>query len=146
MQVPDFYTDVPPAPEGLIWWQYAPGVPPLPTVASVLGTAFSRYQWRYDPDYQSNSFQFTDLDKVQSRAAAVCTQVASVHLDEDCHGAVQATVCVLSLQASMANIPPRSGLVAIHMISAWVMTIFVLCVSFPASAWKPVHPAQPHLT
>ena len=63
-QVPKFYDDVPPAPEGLLWWKYAPGVPPLPTVASVLGSAFSSYQWRYDPDYTPNSFEFTNLDRV----------------------------------------------------------------------------------
>ena len=63
-QVPKFYDDVPPAPDGLLWWKYAPGVPPLPTVASVLGASFSSYQWRYDPDYKPNSFEFTNLDRV----------------------------------------------------------------------------------
>ena len=32
----------------------------------------------------------------------------------------------------MANIPPKSGLVAVHMISGWVMTLWVLWVSAPA--------------
>jgi hypothetical protein len=64
VQVPKFYDAVPPAPEGLLWWKYAPGVPPLPTVASVLGASFSSYQWRYDPNFKPNSFEFTNLDRV----------------------------------------------------------------------------------
>ena len=37
-------------------------------------------------------------------------------------------------QASMANIQPKSSLVAVHMISAWVMTLFVLWVSLLIAA------------
>ncbi len=64
-QVPKFYdAAIPPAPEGLIWWKYAMGVPPLPNITTELGPGFSRYGWRYDPNYQSTSFTFTNLDKV----------------------------------------------------------------------------------
>ena len=63
-KVPKFYAPTPPAPEGLVWWEYAPGVPPLPTVSSVLGAAFGKYQWRYDPNFSPNSYTFTNLDKV----------------------------------------------------------------------------------
>ena len=64
VQVPQFYAPVPPAPAGLIWYQYAPGVPALPNVSSVLGSAYSRYTWIYDSSYSTSSFQFSDLDKV----------------------------------------------------------------------------------
>ncbi len=57
---------MPPAPAGLIWYKYAPGVPPLPTVSSVLGSAYTGYTWIYDSSYTSSSFQFSNLDKVRS--------------------------------------------------------------------------------
>lgn len=90
-EVPEFYnTDVPAAPAGLKWKQYAPGVPPLPTVASALGAAFASYVWEYDSTYStSNSFVFSNLD-----------------------------------EASIANIPPKSALLVVHVISAWVMSLF----------------------
>ncbi len=56
---------MPPAPAGLIWYKYAPGVPPLPTVSSVLGSAYTGYTWIYDSNYASSSFQFSNLDKVR---------------------------------------------------------------------------------
>jgi hypothetical protein len=123
---------VPPAPEGLLWWKYAPGVPPLPTVASVLGASFSSYQWRYDPDYKPNSFEFTNLDKVGAHCGSEWTAVI-----DDCianwHSMLM--TCHALTQASMANIPPKSGLVAVHMISGWVMTLWVLWVrSLPHAA------------
>ena len=65
VQIPQFYAPVPPAPAGLIWYEYAPGVPVLPNVSSVLGSAYSRYTWIYDSSYSTSSFQFSDLDKVR---------------------------------------------------------------------------------
>ena len=60
---PEMYnTSIPPAPPGLIWWQYLPGVPPLPPVSS-LGPGYERYGWRYDQNYQVIKYEFTDLDK-----------------------------------------------------------------------------------
>ena len=69
LQIPQFYAPVPPAPAGLIWYQYAPGVPALPTVSSVLGSAYSGYTWIYDSNYATSSFQFSNLDKVRRRRA-----------------------------------------------------------------------------
>ena len=69
MQVPQFYAPVPPAPAGLVWYQYAPGVPVLPNVSSVLGEPYSRYTWIYDSSYSTSSFQFTNLDKVRRTVA-----------------------------------------------------------------------------
>jgi hypothetical protein len=69
LQVPQFYAPVPPAPAGLVWYQYAPGVPVLPNVSSVLGASYSRYTWIYDSSYSTSSFQFTNLDKVRRTVA-----------------------------------------------------------------------------
>lgn len=42
-QAPPFYnTSIAPAPPGLEWWEYLPGVPALPDPASLLGPAYSR--------------------------------------------------------------------------------------------------------
>ena len=70
-QIPQFYAPVPPAPAGLIWYKYAPGVPALPTVTSVLGSAYTGYTWIYDSNYASSSFQFSNLDKVRASAPRV---------------------------------------------------------------------------
>ncbi|KAL6782290.1 hypothetical protein ACKKBG_A06245 [Auxenochlorella protothecoides x Auxenochlorella symbiontica] len=61
---PEFYnTDIPPAPPGLVWWEYLPGVPDLPDPEVLLGANYSRYGWRYDSDFTSVSYSFTNLDK-----------------------------------------------------------------------------------
>lgn len=42
-QPPDFYVrNLPPAPAGVEWWEYRPGVPLLPQPAEVLGANYSR--------------------------------------------------------------------------------------------------------
>ena len=64
LQAPNFYAPTPPAPAGLAWWRYNPGVPPLPDPGSILGSNFSQYQWRYDSSYQAKSYTFSDLDRV----------------------------------------------------------------------------------
>ena len=61
------YLDVPPAPPGLIWWKYRPGVPPLPQPAAYFGLAnWTDWGWRYDPGYTAPFYKFTDLDKVSA--------------------------------------------------------------------------------
>jgi hypothetical protein len=59
-ETPDFYVpsgDVPPAPPGLEWAQYAPGVPPLPP-------APPGYAWAYAEGQPLPEYEFSDLDKV----------------------------------------------------------------------------------
>lgn len=91
-EVPKFYAPVPPAPDGLKWYKYRPGVPPLPSVAATLGSNYTGYFWMRDPNTQAiQSYKFTNLDK-----------------------------------ASLANIPPKSTLLAVHLVSGWVMTLFTL--------------------
>lgn len=74
LQVPAFYSSsVPPAPAGLKWMQYLPGVPVLPPVAALLGPAYTKYVWEYDQSYQStNNYKFSDLDKVTSVTRPIC--------------------------------------------------------------------------
>lgn len=65
LQTPDMYADVPPAPPGLIWWEYLPGVPPLPDPATYFGLSnWTNWGWRYDPAYTVPFYQYTDLDQV----------------------------------------------------------------------------------
>lgn len=65
MQTPDMYaTDVPPAPPGLIWWEYLNGVPPLPDPATYFGLSnWTNWGWQYDPDYTVPFYSYTDLDQ-----------------------------------------------------------------------------------
>lgn len=58
VEAPDFYTSdgIPPAPPGLSWEKYAPGVPPL-------GPAPPGYVWYYSADNVPSDYTFTDLDK-----------------------------------------------------------------------------------
>lgn len=49
LQPPGFYVNnLPPAPAGVEWWAYRPGVPLLPTPAEVLGANYSRCGWLRD--------------------------------------------------------------------------------------------------
>ena len=65
MQTPDMYADVPPAPPGLIWWEYKSGVPPLPQPVTYFGLAnWTNWGWRYDPTYTVPFYQFSNLDQV----------------------------------------------------------------------------------
>lgn len=41
----------------------------------------------------------------------------------------------------MSNIPPKSSLLGVHVVSAWVMTLFVLWVRVCNAAT--VHPLKP---
>ncbi len=42
------------------------------------------------------------------------------------------------LQASLSNIPPKSALLVVHVISVWVMSLFTWWVSSdPALVWAP---------
>lgn len=66
-QTPDFYEDpqdLPPAPPFLKWMAYKSDVPPLPSVASILGPAFVKYKWLYDYTFRVHSYTFTSFDKV----------------------------------------------------------------------------------
>jgi hypothetical protein len=60
-ETPDFYVpsaDVPPAPPGLEWSQYASGVPPLPP-------APPGYTWAYAEGQPLPEYEFSDLDKAR---------------------------------------------------------------------------------
>ena len=64
VQTPEMYADVPPAPPGLIWWEYLPGVPPLPDPATYFGLSnWTNWGWQYDPEYTVPFYQYTDLDQ-----------------------------------------------------------------------------------
>ena len=53
VQVPKIYENVPPAPAGLLWWHYAPGVPPLPNPEEYYhNSSWSSWGWRYNDNYQ----------------------------------------------------------------------------------------------
>ena len=59
------YADVPPAPPGLIWWEYLPNVPPLPDPATYFGMSnWTNWGWQYDPDYSVPFYSYSDLDQV----------------------------------------------------------------------------------
>ena len=62
LQPPDFYDSTPPAPPGLIWWQYKAGVPPLPPPTDVNPT-WVRYGWKYDPDWHPLSYTPNNMDQ-----------------------------------------------------------------------------------
>lgn len=82
MQAPNFYAEVPPAPPGLEWWSYSPGVPPLPNPQDVLGPNYSTYYWRYNSDYSAQSYTFSQLDKVRLTLDLIscCGQVVAENL------------------------------------------------------------------
>ncbi|CAK0785988.1 hypothetical protein CVIRNUC_009201 [Coccomyxa viridis] len=60
---PNFYDQSPPAPPGLVWWQYKDGVPPLPPPTDV-NPAFTRYGWRYNPDWRPLSYTPNNMDQL----------------------------------------------------------------------------------
>ncbi|KAL0039508.1 hypothetical protein WJX77_000232 [Trebouxia sp. C0004] len=63
-ETPDMYADVPPAPPGLIWWEYRPGVPPLSQPVTYFGLSnWTNWGWRYDPDYIVPFYQYSNIDK-----------------------------------------------------------------------------------
>lgn len=65
LQTPDMYADVPPAPPGLIWWEYRAGVPALPQPATYFGLAnWTNWGWRYDPSYAVPFYQYSNIDQV----------------------------------------------------------------------------------
>eukprot|EP00891_Asterochloris_glomerata_P001750 jgi/Astpho2/1750/Aster-04171 len=50
---PKIYENVPPAPAGLLWWHYAPGVPPLPNPEEYYqNSSWSSWGWRYNDKFQ----------------------------------------------------------------------------------------------
>lgn len=65
-QAPPFYDkDIPPAPPGLIWWELLADVPPLPTPQKYFHDKtgnYSRFGWHYDPNFQFNDYQFSNMD------------------------------------------------------------------------------------
>ena len=53
VQPPKIYEKVPPAPAGLLWWHYAPGVPPLPNPQEYYqNSSWSSWGWRYNDKFQ----------------------------------------------------------------------------------------------
>lgn len=70
LQPPDFYDRSPPAPPGLIWWQYKADVPPLPPPTDV-NPAFVRYGWRYDPSWHPLSYIPNSMDLVSHHPHAL---------------------------------------------------------------------------
>eukprot|EP00884_Botryococcus_braunii_P016249 jgi/Botrbrau1/3307/Bobra.0048s0004.1 len=79
IQAPDFYVPVPPAPPGIEWWQYANNVPILPDPGLVLGPLYARYGWRYQADYQTQNYVFSNLDKATMSNVAPRSKTLWVH-------------------------------------------------------------------
>ncbi len=74
------YADVPPAPPGLIWWEYRPGVPPLPQPGTYFGLSnWTNWGWRYDPDYAVPFYQYSNIDKASCDVAATIADSAHTH-------------------------------------------------------------------
>ena len=62
VQPPKIYENVPPAPAGLLWWHYAPGVPPLPNPEEYYqNSSWSSWGWRYNEKFQQVSLQLMQL-------------------------------------------------------------------------------------
>eukprot|EP00884_Botryococcus_braunii_P007496 jgi/Botrbrau1/16748/Bobra.0277s0004.1 len=62
-KAPQMYARVPPAPAGLIWWEYLTDVPPLPTPQDYFNSSrYRRYGWMYDENFQVNDYAFSNLD------------------------------------------------------------------------------------
>ena len=62
---PIYEEGLPDPPAGLVWWKYLPDVPPLPTPEEYYNnTMYANYSWRYDPNYVTIEYTFTNLDKV----------------------------------------------------------------------------------
>ncbi|KAK9919147.1 hypothetical protein WJX75_009706 [Coccomyxa subellipsoidea] len=63
IKAPDFYASVPPAPPGLEWWHYRPGVPPLPHPSQYFhNETYKSWGWRYDQNFQVVDYTFSKLD------------------------------------------------------------------------------------
>ncbi|BDA46964.1 CSC1-like protein At4g02900 [Coccomyxa sp. Obi] len=63
IKAPDFYAPVPPAPPGLEWWHYKPGVPPLPHPSEFFHSdKYKSWGWRYDQNFQVVDYTFSKLD------------------------------------------------------------------------------------
>lgn len=67
VQPPDFYDSTPPAPPGIVWWQYKAGVPPLPAPTEIDPT-WTRYGWRYDPNWRPLSYTPNNMDQASTVA------------------------------------------------------------------------------
>ena len=62
-QAPDFYERAPPAPPGLVWYEYRDNVPPLPQPAEYFNSSrWDRWVWRYDENFQISDYTFSNLD------------------------------------------------------------------------------------
>lgn len=62
-QAPDFYEHAPPAPPGLVWYEYRDNVPPLPQPAEYFNSSrWDRWVWRYDENFQISDYTFSNLD------------------------------------------------------------------------------------
>ena len=62
VQPPKIYENVPPAPAGLLWWHYAPGVPPLPNPQEYYqNSSWSSWGWRYNDQFQQVILQLMQL-------------------------------------------------------------------------------------
>jgi len=63
MQAPDFYEKAPPAPPGLVWYEYRDDVPPLPQPAEYFNSSrWAGWVWRYDENFQISDYTFSNLD------------------------------------------------------------------------------------
>jgi hypothetical protein len=62
-QAPDFYEKAPPAPPGLVWYEYRDDVPPLPQPAEYFNSSrWAGWVWRYDENFQISDYTFSNLD------------------------------------------------------------------------------------
>ena len=81
VQAPTFYDKAPPAPPGILWWVYRPEVPAevyTELAEQSLGPQFRNYGWRYNPDFQTQSYTFSQLDHVSPPVISGMQAVASL--------------------------------------------------------------------
>ncbi|KAK9843537.1 hypothetical protein WJX81_008012 [Elliptochloris bilobata] len=63
VKAPEFYERAPPAPPGLVWYEYRDNVPPLPQPAQYFNSSrWDGWVWRYDENFQISDYTFSNLD------------------------------------------------------------------------------------
>ena len=156
LQPPKIYEKVPPAPPGLNWWHYAPGVPPLPAPQDYFKSGnWSNWGWNYNDNYQQVRGLVVPCCEGRSLASShACSSPCSLRwhataLPGTAFGAGWLLSCerggplsrrldsrrlLLPLQSTydfstldrstMTNISNGSWRLWVHLISAWVVSLY----------------------
>ena len=76
---------MPPAPPGLLWWDYKNTVPPLPDPGTV-NPAFTGYGWRYDPNWRPTTYTYNNMDQAGRPTLACSSWGPSILQNSSCGG------------------------------------------------------------